>query len=149
MTRNLDVVERFMARIWAEGHEKYIGDLVHDDATVFGLEEQPLHGTDDILRFRRMAHAQFSDFSFQTINAVESGDSIAVAGIVRASDLQTGHRGGARLHMLMQLRDGRIGMANILIDYLGFFESMGRLPPRILDQCLLGHLAPGLSRERA
>ena len=87
--------------------------------------------------------------SRQTINAVESGDSIAVAGIVRASDLQTGRRGGARLHMLMQLRDGRIGMANILIDYLGFFESMGRLPPRILDQCLLGHLAPGLSRERA
>ena len=140
-------LERFLDTVWVRGDIASIGEFLHADVVFSGLESAPLDGLADYLSFHRMVHAQLSNIAVRTLGAVEADGKIALLAEFSATDLQSGRRASTRLQMMMRYRDGLVVEGDVLVDYMTFFEQIGRLPERTLDLCLLEHrLEPVLRR---
>ncbi|MFZ5961795.1 nuclear transport factor 2 family protein [Thalassococcus sp. BH17M4-6] len=130
-------IDAFLTRVWVGNDVSDLDREYQANAALTGLEDMPLDGIDDFLRFHRMVQAQFRLLSYRTLASVENGDWVSTFGEFIAADRQTGQRGTARVHMILQVSRGQIVGGHVLLDYLGFFEQVGRLPARTLDRCLL------------
>lgn len=147
MSDLITALETFLDTVWVRGETDDIADLMHDDAVVCGLEDTPLDGMGDYLRFHRMVQSQFCDFRFDQIQTVEAGTWVAMLSTISLRDSASGVAAHTRIQMTVRFHDGKLAEIHILIDYLALFEQLGRLPDRTLDLCLLQQKVPPVPRR--
>lgn len=126
----------FMDRVWVRGDLAAVQELMAPGAVVNGLEATTLQGPEDFIRFHKMVARQFDNMSFRTLRAVQDGVWVAAMGEISGTEKRTGLRAVARVHYMVRYEDGLIAEVDNLVDFLGLFEQLGRLPQRTLDLCL-------------
>lgn len=132
------VLGDFLNRVWTEGDESAIYEMMSDTVSVEGLEETRLESAASCAAFRRMMAAQFDDISVTLERSVTEGEWIAAYGFIRARERRSGRAIEGRLQMMYHIVDGIIIEGHNLVDFITVFQQAGALPERTLDMCLLG-----------
>lgn len=131
-------LERWFQRIWVDQDRDAVDDLATHDAVFRGLEETTLSGRDEFKLYHRMILDLLDDFAIEIEQALEDGEWAAVRARLSCTYRRTGERHSTRLYAMAQFRDGLLVQGHNLIDAIEFFEQAGQLPPRTMDQLLLG-----------
>ena len=77
-------------------------------------------------------------FEIDIQQTVEEGEWVAIFATVGCVYRKTGNRCSTRLHAMARFREGKMVEGHNLLDTVDFFEQVGLLPHRTLDQLLLG-----------
>ena len=136
--RPSECIHNWFQRIWAEQDADAVEELSAPDAVFRGLEETVLAGADEFRLYHRMMLDQFDAFEIDIHRMVEEGEWVAMFATVHSTYRATGQRCATRLHAMAHFRDGLMVEGHNLIDTVDFFEQLGLLPERTLDQLLLG-----------
>ncbi|MEL7465139.1 MAG: nuclear transport factor 2 family protein [Pseudomonadota bacterium] len=131
-------IDRWFQRVWAEQDVGAAEELAAPDATFRGLEETVLDGVAEFRLYHQMMLDQFDAFAIEVHRSVEEGEWVAIFATVSSTYRKTGERCSTRLHAMARFRDGLMVEGHNLIDTVDFFEQVGLLPHRTLDQLLLG-----------
>ena len=131
-------LEEWFDRVWSAGDRAAIYDLLAPDATVMGLEEEKLTGTDQFALFHTLAMNLVRDIEIRVLVSVEEGDWVAALLEFQCIHRESGQPLRSRGHMMCRIVGGKLVEGHNLFDMLSVFEQMGLLPQRTLDQLLLG-----------
>ena len=77
-------------------------------------------------------------FEINIEQSLEDGEWASIRAIISCIYKRTGERYSTRLYAMARFRDGLLVEGHNMIDVVEFFEQAGQLPPRTLDQLLLG-----------
>lgn len=136
-----EYLDRWFQRVWVEEDSAAISELAAPDALFRGLEETALSGPDEFRLFHRMMLDQFGEYEIEIHNSLEQGEWTAVLGSVSCKHRQTGKKVTTRVYAMAQFKGGLMIEGHNLMDSIQFFEACDLLPPRTLDQLLLGQKA--------
>lgn len=131
-------IARWFQRIWAEQDIGALDELAAPDAVFRGLEETVLDGVEEFRLYHQMMLDQFDAFEIDIHRSVEEGEWVAIYATVSCVYRKTSKRCSTRLHAMARFRDGKMVEGHNLLDIVKFFEQVGLLPHRTLDQLLLG-----------
>lgn len=134
----LDLAQDFLKRVWEDGDADAIYEMFTGDTSVHGLEEMQQVGPEEFHAFHRMMTAQFRDIRHHLVQALEQGDWVALLCDITAVYRETETPVSTRTQIMIRVHEGKIVEAHNQIDLIPIFESIGRLPPRTVDLCLLG-----------
>lgn len=138
MSANLDLARNFLKRVWEDEDSNAIYEVFTGATTVQGLEEVAQVGPEEFHAFQRMMTAQFSDIRHTILQTVEEGEWLSllcdISAVYREGEMPV----ATRTQIMLRIVNGRIVEAHNQIDLVSIFESIGRLPPRTLDLCLVG-----------
>jgi predicted ester cyclase len=129
----------WFARVWNEGSEPAIHEMLAADAKMHGLptpDGKPLVGPADFVPFWRKFREAFPDIRITVERAVEQGDMVAVH--CRVVGRHTGGALGiAATHKpvemwgmgIARVKDGRIVETWNSFDFMTLYQQIGLLPP--------------------
>lgn len=137
MSSLIPFLNRFLTRVWVEGDAGAIPEMMAPDAVIHGLEELGQDGAREFLRFHAMILRQFNQISVVPLQGLEQGNWVSQALKVSATEISSNRRVSFVAHVTCEVRDGKVTQGYNVVDFLGLFEQLGRLPPRTLDHCLL------------
>ena len=133
-----DCLMRWFQRIWVEKDGNAVDELAAEGAVFRGLEEAVLSGPEEFKAYHRMILDLLDEFRIEVEQSMEEGEWASVRARVSCVYRRTGERYSTRLYAMARFQDGRLVEGHNLIDAIEFFEKAGQLPPRTLDQLLLG-----------
>jgi ketosteroid isomerase-like protein len=113
-------------------------DYFATDAQIVGLEGVAHSSRFEFLRFLSMIQSQFAFVRFEIMQAICDGTWVSLMGQLVVTERGSTRTSDERFQSSVRIEDGRIVEAHFFTDFINFFESMGRLPPRTLDRCLTG-----------
>lgn len=131
-------LEDWYNRIWMKGDAAAIHDLMAPDAVIAGLEEEPLTGPDQFRLFHSLVLGRLKGLRVDVLFSIEHGDWISAIIRYESTCAESGVHFFGRGHVMWRIIDGRLAEGHEIHDYLTVFEQVGQLPPRTLDQLLLG-----------
>lgn len=132
------VAREWFKRVWNEGSEAAIGELLAPDARMHGLptpDGKPIVGPGEFTPFWRKFHNAFPDIRITVERAISQGDMVAVHCHIVAR--HTGHDLGVQAtHKpvdmwgmgMARVRDGRIVEAWNSFDFMTMYQQIGVLP---------------------
>jgi RimJ/RimL family protein N-acetyltransferase/predicted ester cyclase len=132
------VAREWFTRVWNEGQESAIHELLAADAKMHGLptpDGAPLTGPADFVPFWRKFHSAFPDIRITVERAIAAGDMVAVHCHVVAK--HTGHSLGIAATQrpidmwgmgMARVRDGKIVEAWNAFDFLTLYQQIGLVP---------------------
>ena len=125
-------------RVWNQGSEAAIDELLAPDALMHGLagpDGKPIRGPEGFKPFYRTFHGAFPDIRITVERAVEEGDMVAVhcrvVGTHRGEGLPVAPtRKPIELWgmAMARVRDGRIVEAWNAYDFMTLYQQVGMLP---------------------
>lgn len=138
MSAHLELAQDFLKRVWEDGDAAAIYEMFTGATSVHGLEEVQQVGPEEFHAFHRMMTAQFRDIRHHVVQALEQGEWVALLCDITAVYRETETPVSTRTQIMIRVQDSKIVEAHNQIDLIPIFESIGRLPPRTVDLCLLG-----------
>jgi steroid delta-isomerase-like uncharacterized protein len=134
---NKALIERWFEQVWNKGNEQAIGDLLHDDGVIHGLNDtsgSPVRSAAAFREFHRQFRGAFPDITITVDDMISEGDKVAARCSVRGK--HSGHSLGmtptnADVEFtgiaIVRIRDGKIVEAWNNFDFLKMNQQLGIL----------------------
>lgn len=135
---NLDLLRTWYDRVWEHEEIEAIDELLAPEPTISGLEEGMFSDAEAYKLFWRLVFRILMDIRPVIHRHVSDGEWIAANLTLNAKIRQTGAPISVQSHVMVRFVGGKIVEGNNLINYIDAFQQLGLMPPRTLDQCLLG-----------
>ncbi len=121
-----DVMRAWFQRVWCEGDESAIDELLAPDGEVFGLGPEAVIGPEGFKGFWNAIRSQFDDIHIEVVDAVDQDEMTYVRceGDMRFGGRDVKFKGGAQC----RVEAGLITRAWNYWDSVGFLADMGALP---------------------
>lgn len=138
MPTNLEVMETWFRRVWAEEDASAIDEMFVPDGIARGLGANHLIGPEGFKQFHSALCALLSDIKITIDKSIESGDWISVICSVAAKNAKTGAPISATGSAMIRIADGKIVEAYNHWDFMGIYEQAGLLPANTFATALGG-----------
>lgn len=141
MMTTKQLVLRYLNTVWRDGNISAVDELADEDIVFTGFEEERLEGRAQVKLYQQMILSLLGGFEFDVELFVEDGDWFVAMLRMSCVYRRTGERHSTRLDVAGRFRGEVLVEARALIDFVGYFEKAGQLPPRTIDRLLLGESA--------
>lgn len=125
-------------RVWNNGEEDAITELMHPACEVHGLGEEPLRGPEAFRAFWHSLNGTFGDIQIQVDETIECGTNV----FGRATVEMSFHGKPVRMEgcstMIVDAETGRILSAWNCWDFLALMADMGALPKDAFERACRG-----------
>ncbi|WP_116131737.1 ester cyclase [Tropicimonas sp. IMCC34043] len=135
---NLELLKSFYDRVWIGGAIEEAGDYFDTSAAASGLMPDLAIGPQEFYEFVAPMLEMLEVQSVTFEHAVEQGDWISVMASFEAMVRATGQTITGSGMLMARIEGNKIAEAFNCIDFLGFFERLGLVPPDALALCLTG-----------
>ncbi|MBM3766381.1 MAG: ester cyclase [Acidobacteria bacterium] len=129
------VVRQWFERVWNNGEENAIDDLVATDAVARGLSSGDLKGPDQFKPFFQSMRASFPDIGITLLRCVTEGDLCAahykVTGTHKGDGLgfpATGRKVVYEGMTMFRVADGKLQEGWNCLDSMSLFQQLGLIP---------------------
>ena len=122
--RSSDLIVEWYKVLWGDGNEEIIERLMHPQARLHGLSDEPMVGPEDFRKFYRAFREQFPVVNVVVKKAIHEGDYFATLGKATLTDT-AGRTFVIRGSLFARVENGQFLEAWDNWDFLGLQKQIG------------------------